>query len=134
MIRSRLFAAVSLSLACLSAGAHASDAAFEVWRIDPNEIRAIKAVFGSHATALNISSTKSATGHMLGAAGAVESIFTSLAITNGKIPPTINLQTPDPECDLDVCANQARDLKIDIALKNNFGFGGTNGTLIFKRV
>ena len=74
------------------------------------------------------------TGHLLGGAGGIESVFTVLALYHQKVPPTINLLNPDPECDLDYCANTARDLKIDVALKNNFGFGGTNGSLVFKRV
>jgi 3-oxoacyl-[acyl-carrier-protein] synthase II len=74
------------------------------------------------------------TGHLLGGAGGIESVFTVLALHHQKVPPTINLVNPDPECDLDYCANTARDLKIDVALKNNFGFGGTNGSLVFKRV
>ena len=73
------------------------------------------------------------TGHLLGGAGGIESVFTVLALHHQKSPPTINLMTPDPECDLDYCANTARDMPIEIAMKNNFGFGGTNGTLIFKR-
>jgi 3-oxoacyl-[acyl-carrier-protein] synthase II len=81
-----------------------------------------------------MSSTKSAIGHLLGAAGAVEAIFCVLAIRDQVAPPNINLDNPDPECDLDYCANTARDLPIDVAVKNNFGFGGTNGTLVFKRI
>lgn len=100
---------------------------------DPNEIRGIKAVFGSHATALNVSSTKSATGHMLGAAGAVESIFTSLAITKGIIPPTINLQTADPECDLDCTANVPAIREVTGALSNSSGFGGHNVCIAIRR-
>ena len=101
---------------------------------DVNEINAIKAALGDHARHIVINSTKSMTGHLLGGAGGIESVFTIKAVYEQKSPPTINVFNQDPECDLDVCANQARDLKIDIALKNNFGFGGTNGTLIFKRV
>ena len=100
---------------------------------DPNEIRAIKAVFGPHATALNVSSTKSSTGHMLGAAGAVEAIFTTLAIVHGKIPPTINLQTPDPECDLDCTANVPATREVTAALSNSSGFGGHNVSIALKR-
>ena len=74
------------------------------------------------------------TGHLLGGAGGVESVFTALSVYEQKVPPTINLNDQDPDCDLDFCANTARDLKIDVAVKNNFGFGGTNGTLVFKRV
>ncbi len=101
---------------------------------DLNETNAIKAALGDHAYKTVISSTKSMTGHLLGGAGGIESIFTVLALYNQKVPPTINLENQDPECDLDFCANTARDQKMDIAMKNNFGFGGTNGTLIFKRV
>jgi 3-oxoacyl-[acyl-carrier-protein] synthase II len=101
---------------------------------DVNESNAIKAALGEHARRTVISSTKSMTGHLLGAAGGVESVFTILSVRDQKIPPTINLFSQDPECDLDYCANQARDLKIDVALKNNYGFGGTNGSLVFKRV
>ncbi len=100
---------------------------------DINETNAIKAALGDHAKKLVVSSTKSMTGHLLGGAGGIESVFTVLALHHQKVPPTINLFSQDPECDLDYCANTARDLKIDVALKNNFGFGGTNGSLIFKR-
>jgi 3-oxoacyl-[acyl-carrier-protein] synthase II len=101
---------------------------------DINETHAIKAAFGAHAHKMVISSTKSMTGHLLGGAGGIESVFTVLAVHEQKAPPTINLQHPDPECDLDFCANTARDMRIDVAVKNNFGFGGTNGTLLFKRI
>jgi len=101
---------------------------------DVNETNAIKAALGGHAKSVVISSTKSMTGHLLGAAGGVESVFTILAVHEQKAPPTINIFNQDPECDLDFCANQARDMKIDVALKNNYGFGGTNGSLVFKRV
>jgi 3-oxoacyl-[acyl-carrier-protein] synthase II len=101
---------------------------------DINETNAAKAVLGDHAKKVVISSTKSMTGHLLGGAGGVESVFTVMAIKDQKIPPTINIFNPDPECDLDYCANTARDAQIDVALKNNFGFGGTNGALVFKRV
>jgi 3-oxoacyl-[acyl-carrier-protein] synthase II len=101
---------------------------------DVNETQAIKAALGEHARRLVVSSTKSMTGHLLGGAGGIESVFTVMALHQQKVPPTINLLNPDPECDLDYCANTARDLRIDVALKNNFGFGGTNGTLVFKRV
>ena len=100
---------------------------------DLNETNAIKAAFGSHAKKMTISSTKSMTGHLLGGAGGIESVFTVLALRHQKIPPTINIFNQDPECDLDFCANTARDAHIEIAVKNNFGFGGTNGTLVFKR-
>jgi 3-oxoacyl-[acyl-carrier-protein] synthase II len=101
---------------------------------DINETNAIKAALGEHAYNTVVSSTKSMTGHLLGGAGGIESVFTVLALHHQKVPPTINLVNPDPECDLDYCANTARDLKIDVALKNNFGFGGTNGSLVFKRL
>ncbi|WP_353245709.1 beta-ketoacyl-ACP synthase II [Limnohabitans sp.] len=101
---------------------------------DINETHAIKAALGDHAYKTVVSSTKSMTGHLLGGAGGIESVFTVLALHHQKVPPTINLLNPDPECDLDYCANTARDLKIDVALKNNFGFGGTNGSLVFKRI
>jgi len=101
---------------------------------DINETHAIKAALGDHAYKTVVSSTKSMTGHLLGGAGGIESVFTVLALHHQKVPPTINLLNPDPECDLDYCANTARDLKIDVALKNNFGFGGTNGSLVFRRV
>jgi 3-oxoacyl-[acyl-carrier-protein] synthase II len=100
---------------------------------DANETNAIKMAFGAHAKSLVVSSTKSMTGHLLGGAGGVESVFTVLALRDQIAPPTINLHEPDPECDLDYCPNQARSMRIDVAAKNNFGFGGTNGTLIFKR-
>nr|WP_312988764.1 beta-ketoacyl-ACP synthase II [Comamonas koreensis] len=101
---------------------------------DLNETNAIKAAMGEHAKKLVVSSTKSMTGHLLGGAGGLESVFTVMALKDQKIPPTINLVDQDPECDLDYCANTARDAKLNIAVKNNFGFGGTNGTLVFKRV
>ena len=100
---------------------------------DLNETNAIKVAFGSHAKRMTISSTKSMTGHLLGGAGGIESVFTILALHHQKIPPTINIFNQDPECDLDFCANTARDADIEFAVKNNFGFGGTNGTLVFKR-
>ena len=101
---------------------------------DINETQAIKAAFGDHAKSLVVSSTKSMTGHLLGGAGGIESVFTVLSLYDQNAPPTINLHNPDPECDLDYCANTARDMKIEVAVKNNFGFGGTNGTLVFKRL
>ncbi|MEI7737961.1 MAG: beta-ketoacyl-ACP synthase II [Betaproteobacteria bacterium] len=100
---------------------------------DVNETKAIKAALGEHAHKIVVNSTKSMTGHLLGGAGGVESVFTVLALHNQISPPTINILNQDPECDLDYCANVARDMKIEYAMKNNFGFGGTNGTLIFKR-
>ena len=101
---------------------------------DANETNAIKAAFGEHAKKLVVNSTKSMTGHLLGGAGGAESVFTVLAIHHQKSPPTINIFNQDPDCDLDYCANTARDMKIEVAVKNNFGFGGTNGTLVFKRI
>ena len=101
---------------------------------DINETNAIKAALGDHAKKTVVNSTKSMTGHLLGGAGGIESVFTVLALHHQKSPPTINIFNQDPECDLDYCANTARDMKIDVAVKNNFGFGGTNGTLVFKRV
>lgn len=101
---------------------------------DKNETEAIKAAFGDHAKRLVVNSTKSMTGHLLGGAGGVESVFTVLALHHQVSPPTINIFNQDPQCDLDYCANQARDLPIEVAVKNNFGFGGTNGTLVFSRI
>ncbi len=101
---------------------------------DANESNAIKAAFGDHAKNLVINSTKSMTGHLLGGAGGLESVFTVLSIHHQISPPTINIFNQDPKCDLDYCANTARDLKIEYALKNNFGFGGTNGSLVFKKI
>ena len=99
---------------------------------DVAETTAIKRTFGDHAKKVAVSSTKSTTGHMIGAAGAVEAIFTILALRDQVIPPTINLQNPDPQCDLDYTPNVAREAKLRAALSNSFGFGGTNGTVIFK--
>ena len=101
---------------------------------DVNESNAIKAAMGDHASKVVVNSTKSMTGHLLGGAGGIESVFTVLALHHQKSPPTINIFNQDPECDLDYCANMARDMKIEVAVKNNFGFGGTNGTLVFRRV
>ncbi len=100
---------------------------------DLNETNAIKAALGDAAKTTAISSTKSMTGHLLGGAGGLESVFTVLSLHHQVAPPTINLVHPDPECDLDYVPNTARQMKIDVAVKNNFGFGGTNGTLVFKR-
>src|SRR6476646_1017716 len=100
---------------------------------DVNETNAIKLAFGAHANKLVVSSTKSMTGHLLGGAGGIESVFTVLALRDQIAPPTINIFNQDPECDLDYCANTAREMRMDHAVKNNFGFGGTNGTLVFKR-
>jgi 3-oxoacyl-[acyl-carrier-protein] synthase II len=101
---------------------------------DVVETRAVKQVFDDHAYKLAVSSTKSMIGHMLGAAGGVEAIFSVLAIRDQVAPPTINLDSPDIECDLDYVPHAARQMNIDVVLSNSFGFGGTNGTLIFKRV
>ncbi len=101
---------------------------------DVNESNAIKATLGAHAKSVVVNSTKSMTGHLLGGAGGLESVFTVLALHHQVSPPTINIFNQDPECDLDYCANTARDMRIDVAIKNNFGFGGTNGSLVFKRV
>jgi 3-oxoacyl-[acyl-carrier-protein] synthase II len=100
---------------------------------DVAETVAIKRAFGAAAKTVAVSSTKSTTGHMIGAAGAAEAIFTVLALREGVIPPTINLETPDPQCDLDYTPNTAREARIEAALSNSFGFGGTNGTVVFKR-
>ncbi len=100
---------------------------------DKNETDAIKAALGEHSKKIIVNSTKSMTGHLLGGAGGLEAVFTVLALHHQISPPTINIFNQDPECDLDYCANTARDAKIDIAVKNNFGFGGTNGTLVFKK-
>jgi 3-oxoacyl-[acyl-carrier-protein] synthase II len=101
---------------------------------DVNESNAVKLAFGDHARKMVVNSTKSMTGHLLGGAGGIESVFTVLAVHHQVSPPTINIFNQDPECDLDYCANTAREMKIDVAAKNNFGFGGTNGTLLFRRV
>jgi 3-oxoacyl-[acyl-carrier-protein] synthase II len=101
---------------------------------DINETKALKAALGDAAKKIVVNSTKSMTGHLLGGAGGIESVFTALAVYHQKSPPTINIFNQDPECDLDYCANTARDVKINVALKNSFGFGGTNGTLVFRRV
>ena len=101
---------------------------------DVAEVKGIKRTFGDHAGKLVVNSTKSMTGHLLGGAGGLESVFTVLAIHNQVSPPTINIFNQDPECDLDFCANTAREMKIDYAVKNSFGFGGTNGTLVFAKV
>jgi 3-oxoacyl-[acyl-carrier-protein] synthase II len=101
---------------------------------DVAEVKGIKRTFGGHAGKLVVNSTKSMTGHLLGGAGGLESVFTVLAIHKQVSPPTINIFNQDPECDLDFCANTARDMKIDYAVKNSFGFGGTNGTLVFAKV
>jgi 3-oxoacyl-[acyl-carrier-protein] synthase II len=99
---------------------------------DESEAKAIKAVFGEHAYKLAVSSTKSMTGHLLGGAGGVEAIYTALTIEHGILPPTVNYETPDPECDLDFVPNVARKAEVRAAMSNSFGFGGTNASLIFK--
>ena len=101
---------------------------------DKNETAAIKLAFGASASKLVVNSTKSMTGHLLGGAGGLESVLTVLAIYNQISPPTINIFNQDPDCDLDYCANTAREMLIDVAVKNNFGFGGTNGTLVFRKL
>jgi 3-oxoacyl-[acyl-carrier-protein] synthase II len=100
---------------------------------DVNETLAIKTVFNEHARSVAISSTKSMTGHLLGAAGGIESVITVLTIHHGLLPPTINHDTPDPECDLDYVPNAARRADVRYALTNSFGFGGTNASLLFKK-
>ena len=100
---------------------------------DANESKAIKNVFGAHARKLAVSSTKSMTGHMLGAAGGAEAVVSVLALLRGVLPPTINYSTPDPDCDLDYVPNQPREIRVDAAMSNSFGFGGTNAVLLFRR-
>jgi 3-oxoacyl-[acyl-carrier-protein] synthase II len=101
---------------------------------DIAETVAVKRTFGEHASRVAVSSTKSMTGHLLGAAGGVEAVFSVLAVSEQVAPPTINLANPDPQCDLDYVPNTARQMKIDVAVSNSFGFGGTNGSLVFRRV
>jgi 3-oxoacyl-[acyl-carrier-protein] synthase II len=100
---------------------------------DANETKAIKNVFGEHARKLAVSSTKSMTGHMLGAAGGAEGVISALVLSRNVIPPTINYTTPDPDCDLDYVPNQAREARVNAVMSNSFGFGGTNAVLVFKR-
>ncbi|MGA9520197.1 MAG: beta-ketoacyl-ACP synthase II [Myxococcaceae bacterium] len=100
---------------------------------DANESKAIKAVFGEHAKKLAVSSTKSMTGHMLGAAGGAEAVISTLVLTRNVLPPTINYENPDPDCDLDYVPNKAREVRVDAVMSNSFGFGGTNAVLLFKR-
>jgi 3-oxoacyl-[acyl-carrier-protein] synthase II len=100
---------------------------------DIAETKAVKKLLGAHAGKVAVNSTKSMTGHLLGAAGGIEAVFTALAIRDQVSPPTINLRTPDPDCDLDYVPNSARKMPIRVALSNSFGFGGTNGTLVFAR-
>jgi 3-oxoacyl-[acyl-carrier-protein] synthase II len=101
---------------------------------DMYETMAIKSVFGDHAKKMLVSSTKSMTGHLLGAAGGIEAVYTLMAMDKGVVPPTINYTNPDPECDLDYVPNTAREAKLEYAMSNNFGFGGTNATLLFKKL
>jgi 3-oxoacyl-[acyl-carrier-protein] synthase II len=101
---------------------------------DKAEVMAVKGAFADHANKLAMSSTKSMTGHALGAAGGLEAIFTVLCIRDQVASPTINIFNQDPECDLDFVANEARDMEINVALSNSFGFGGTNGTLVFRKL
>jgi len=101
---------------------------------DKNETEALKLAFGDHAKKLVVNSTKSMTGHLLGAAGGIEAVFTTLAVHHQVSPPTINIFNQDPECDLDYCANAARDMTINVALSNSFGFGGTNGSMVVRKV
>ncbi|MEE8617818.1 MAG: beta-ketoacyl-ACP synthase II, partial [Nitrosomonadaceae bacterium] len=101
---------------------------------DISETIAVKCCFGGHAKKLVVNSTKSMTGHLLGAAGGVEAIFTALAILHQVAPPTINIFNQDPQCDLDYVSNTARNMKIEVAMSNSFGFGGTNGTLILRKM
>ena len=130
----------AMLLALANAGLNVSDVGFvnahgtSTPLGDINETNAIKAALGEHAKKIVVNSTKGATGHLLGGAGGLESVFTIMALAQQKIPPTIIIFNQDPECDLDYCANTARDAKFDVALKNNFGFGGTNGALAFKKV
>ena len=100
---------------------------------DRAESDAVKTIFGDHAHRLTVSSTKSMTGHMLGAAGGAEAVFSVLALRDGVVPPTINLDNPGDGCDLDYVPNEAREIPLDAVMSNSFGFGGTNGTLIFKK-
>jgi 3-oxoacyl-[acyl-carrier-protein] synthase II len=101
---------------------------------DKAEVYAVKGAFAEHANKIAMSSTKSMTGHLLGAAGGIEAIYTALAIRDQVAPPTINIFNQDPECDLDFVPGSAREMKIDVALSNSFGFGGTNGTLVFRKI
>jgi 3-oxoacyl-[acyl-carrier-protein] synthase II len=101
---------------------------------DKVETIAIKMVFGEHAYKVAVSSTKSSTGHLLGAAGGLETGIVALSLHHGVLPPTINYETPDPECDLDYVPNEARQKRVEYALSNSFGFGGTNGCLVLKAV
>ncbi len=132
-------AARCMELAIKSAGINPEDVGYinahgtSTYYNDLYETKAIKKVFGDHARKLAVSSTKSMTGHLLGAAGGIEAVFTALSLKDRVIPPTINYETPDPACDLDYVPNTARDLKVKAAVSNSFGFGGTNAVLVFKR-
>jgi 3-oxoacyl-[acyl-carrier-protein] synthase II len=132
-------AARAMALALKSAGLQPSEVGYinahgtSTPYNDKFETIAIKRVFGDHAKKLAVSSTKSMTGHLLGAAGGVEAIATTLALHHGMLPPTINYETPDPDCDLDYVPNQARKQDVDVAISNAFGFGGTNATLAFRK-
>jgi 3-oxoacyl-[acyl-carrier-protein] synthase II len=101
---------------------------------DLYETMGIKSIFGDHAKKVMVSSTKSMTGHLLGAAGGIEAVYTLMAMNKGIVPPTINYTDPDPECDLDYVPNTAREAKLEYAMSNNFGFGGTNATLLFRKI
>ena len=101
---------------------------------DVAETQAVKSYFGDRAKKIAVSSTKSMTGHLLGAAGGIEAVFSTLAVRDQVAPPTINIFNQDPRCDLDYVPNVARNMKIDVAISNSFGFGGTNGTLVFRKV
>ena len=132
-------AARCLKLALNNAGINKEDVDYIIAHgtstaADATETQAIKTAFGDHAYKLAVSSTKSMTGHLLGAAGGVEAIFALLAMEKGVIPPTINYTTPDPECDLDYVPNEARERNLNVCVSNSFGFGGTNGVLIFKKI
>ena len=118
-----------LAIGPLSPRSFAPTELFQLLRVNPE----FKLAFGDHARKLVVNSTKSMTGHLLGGAGGVETVFAALAVDHQVSPPTTNIFAQDPACDLDYCANQAREMRIDVAMKNNFGFGGTNGTLIFRR-
>jgi 3-oxoacyl-[acyl-carrier-protein] synthase II len=100
---------------------------------DVGKTQAMKAALGDHAYKVAVSSTKSMIGHLLGAAGGIEAVLSALALENQVAPPTINLENPDPECDLDFVPNTAREMNMELVMSNSFGFGGTNGTLVFKR-
>jgi 3-oxoacyl-[acyl-carrier-protein] synthase II len=132
-------AARSMKMALRTAGLNPADIAYinahgtSTPQGDIAETQAIKAVFGDHVHRLAVSSTKGATGHMLGAAGAVETAICVLAIKNSIVPPTINYQTPDPECDLDYVPNTAREMKVNAIVNNSFGFGGHNATIAAKK-